>query len=283
MTTLRLSYPDHVSGGLDTYYFGGRLLPHLLPANPDQPWQEVPIDPPTDSELETHEGVYGLDQVEAGIDAAWEILQDAQPARVITAGGSCVVSQAPFDYLHGRYGDSVGVLWIDAHADVSTPADDYPYAHAMTLSSLLGDPDVPISAKLRNAPFKSEQVLYVGLQELLDHQRSYLEGAGIVASQRTDQDVATSRIAEFVAKFDYVLVHLDIDVLDPARFHSTYFANSELTGDGSGGGKMTMEKLADVLATIDQTCNVVGLTVAEYLPFDEQRLHNALRKLSIFQ
>ena len=32
MKTIRLLYPDHLSGGLDTYYFGANLLAHILPA-----------------------------------------------------------------------------------------------------------------------------------------------------------------------------------------------------------------------------------------------------------
>lgn len=30
MKTIRLLYPDHVSGGLDTYYFGADLLQYYL-------------------------------------------------------------------------------------------------------------------------------------------------------------------------------------------------------------------------------------------------------------
>lgn len=37
MKTIRLLYPDHLSGGLDTYYFGANLLAHILPANENQP------------------------------------------------------------------------------------------------------------------------------------------------------------------------------------------------------------------------------------------------------
>ena len=37
MKTIRLLYPDHVSGGLDTYYFGANLLQHILPQNKNQP------------------------------------------------------------------------------------------------------------------------------------------------------------------------------------------------------------------------------------------------------
>lgn len=37
MKTIRLLYPDYVSGGLDTYYFGANLLAHILPENKNQP------------------------------------------------------------------------------------------------------------------------------------------------------------------------------------------------------------------------------------------------------
>ena len=36
----------------------------------------------------------------------------------------------------GKY-DNVGIIWIDAHPDVSTVNDGYPNAHAMVLGSLI--------------------------------------------------------------------------------------------------------------------------------------------------
>lgn len=33
MKTIRLLYPDYISGGLDTYYFGSKLLQYILPEN----------------------------------------------------------------------------------------------------------------------------------------------------------------------------------------------------------------------------------------------------------
>ena len=44
--TIRLLYPDHVSGGLDTYYFGANLLQYILPQNPNQPIIKVDVLPP---------------------------------------------------------------------------------------------------------------------------------------------------------------------------------------------------------------------------------------------
>ena len=76
---------------------------------------------------------------------------------------------APFDFLHGKYPD-MGLLWIDVHPDVSTPADGYPCAHAMVLASLLGDGAKAISALRQNPPFASERLMYVGLQDLHDYQ-----------------------------------------------------------------------------------------------------------------
>ena len=37
MKTIRLLYPDYVSGGLDAYYFGAQLMAHILPENERQP------------------------------------------------------------------------------------------------------------------------------------------------------------------------------------------------------------------------------------------------------
>ena len=53
-------------------------------------------------------------------------------------------------------------------------------------------------------------------------------------------------------------------------------------GDGSGSGKMTMEKLAQVLKSITENANVVGFTIAEYLPFDEYKLHQMFSGIKLF-
>ena len=76
-------------------------------------------------------------------------------------------------------------------------------------------------------------------------------------------------------------MHLDIDVLDPRCFHSTYFANPELAGDGSGGGRMTLQQLEFILKLVSDNTDIVGFTIAEYLPFDEERLSRMFGKLKL--
>lgn len=280
MNTIRLLYPDHLAGGLDTYYFGAHLLAHLLPPSPGQPVFEVPIAPPDGRPRPVADGVCAREEVAEGIRAAGRILRAQQPDRVITIGGNCIVSQAPFDYLHGLYPDA-GILWIDAHPDVSAPEDGYPNAHAMVLRSLLGQG--AFSSLLQNPPFRPADVLYVGLQPLHDYQEAFLRQAGVRYRVQDDRFVPLEEVAAFARQFSRILVHFDIDVLDPAGFHSTYFANPALVGDGSGGGRMTMDQLAALLHAIEDAAPIAGFTIAEYLPFDEEKLHHVLAGLDLFR
>lgn len=281
MKTIRLLYPDHVSGGLETYYFGANLLQYILPENKNQPVIRVNITPPDGKEKIVTNGISAEDEVLAGIKDAQAKLELEQPDRVITIGGNCMVSLAPFDYLHGRY-ENTGIIWIDAHPDVSTVNDGYPCAHAMVLGSLLGYGAHQLSNQMKNSKFKPNEILYVGLQPVHDYQETFLNEVGVNYKIQNQGFVSDEEITDFMRKFDHILVHFDIDVLDEHFFHSTYYANSELVGDGAGGGKMKMDKLGQVLKLITENTDVVGFTVAEYLPFDELRLHKMLSGIKLF-
>ena len=279
--TIRLLYPDHMSGGLDTYHFGAELLAHILPANANQPLVRVEVAPPDGQEKPVTNGICGEAEVLAGIRSAQCKLAAQQPDRVITIGGNCLVSLAPFDYLHGRYPDA-GIIWIDAHPDVSTPSDGYPRAHAMVLGSLLGGGAPQLAATMNHPKFRAQDILYVGLQGLHDYQERFLNDAGVQYKVQTDGVVANEEIRAFARRFAHILIHFDIDALNERHFHSTYFANPELVGDGSGGGRMTMEQMSAVLAEIAENTEVVGFTIAEYLPFDEHRLHKMFAGIRLF-
>lgn len=281
MKTIRLFYPDHVSGGLEAYYFGAHLLTHILPQNERQPLVKVDIAPPDHKEKEVEEGIYAREEVLAGIEDAAKKIEGEKPDRIITIGGNCMVSLAPFDYLHGKYKDT-GIIWIDAHPDVSSAEDGYPNAHAMVLRTLLGYGPEVLSERMRHGSFEPSQVLYIGLQPLHDYQERFLNDIGVDYKVQEETFVPDHEILEFVKKFEHILVHLDVDVLDEHFFHSTYFADPELTGDGSGGGKMTIEKLTEVLGLITKNVDVAGFTIAEYLPFDEYKLHKMFSGISLF-
>lgn len=121
------------------------------------------------------------------------------------------------------------------------------------------------------------------LQRISDsYQEKFLKDMGVDYSVQTKEFISDDEIKNFLCRFDHILVHLDIDVLDANLFHSTYFANKELVGDGSGSGRMKMEKLSGILKCITENANVVGFTIAEYLPFDEHKMHRMFKDIKIF-
>ena len=75
--------------------------------------------------------------------------------------------------------------------------------------------------------------LYVGLQELHGYQERFLRERNVSYKIQTEEFVSDDEIKDFTSRFDHILIHLDIDVLDAGLFHSTYFANKELVRDGS--------------------------------------------------
>ena len=281
MKTIRLLYPDHTSGGIDTYYFGSNLLQYILPSNSNQPLIKVDIIPPNDQEKKVTNGISAEDEVLHGIKDAQNKIESEKPDRIITIGGNCMVSLVPFDYLHGIY-KNTGIIWIDAHPDVSTPKDGYPQAHAMVLGSLLGHGAPQISEQMKNPKFKPDELLYIGLQPLHDYQEKFLKDVGVNFKIQDKEFLNDEEIETFFKRFEHILIHLDIDVLDEHFFHSTYFANPNLVGDGATGGKMKMEKLAEILKLITNNTNVVGFTIAEYLPFDEHKLHKMFSEIKLF-
>lgn len=281
MKTIRLLYPDFVSGNLDEYYLGARLMSQIVPENQNQPLYKIDLPSPDSVHPEEKDGIYALDEVILGIQKANNILYKANPDKIITIGGNCIVSLVPFDYLHGLYPD-LGIIWIDAHPDVSTPKDGYPNAHAMVLGSLLGGGAVQLRKEMKHPIFKPENLLYVGLQDLHDYQEQFLKDLKINYLVQKDKDLNNIDISAFCDRFARVLVHLDIDVLNPTEFPATYFANPMLVGDGSSEGNMSLARLNEVLHLIDDNSEIMGLTIAEYLPFAEYKLHKSLSSLKIF-
>lgn len=279
--TIRLLYSDSVSGGLSTYRLGARLMAALLPENDAQPLVKIDVPALGDADPAVTNGIASEATVLDGIRKARAALEEEAPERVITVGGNCIVSLASFDHLHALYPDA-GILWIDAHPDVSLPENGYPNAHSMVLGTLLGRGAPTLAAEMKNPAFGAKDLLYVGLQGLHDYQQKFLDDAGVDYSVQTEAFVSDEAILEFLARHPQVFVHLDIDVLDPAIFHDTYFANPALVGDGSGGGRMTIEELGRILRLVSEKSDTPDFTIAEYLPFEAERLAKMFEALPLF-
>src|SRR5215469_3672030 len=142
-TTMRLNMPQWQGGNDPGYHFGAQLLAWLAPAAKG-PVETVSVPEPKAGEiLAVENGIVAREAVLRQAREARRAIEKHRPDRIVTLGGDCLVDLAPIAYLNTRYGGKLGVLWVDAHPDVSTP-DMYPHAHAHVLGALLGrgDPDL---------------------------------------------------------------------------------------------------------------------------------------------
>ena len=123
-------------------------------------------------------------------------------------------------------GERVGVLWIDAHADLNTPATSPSgNVHGMPLAHLLGHGDPRLIAAMAGdvalPPVRPEDVVLVGLRSVDAGERAFIRLQGLRAFTMSDIDrsgiaaVAQAALTA-LAHVDRLHVSFDADVLDPA-------------------------------------------------------------------
>lgn len=286
--TLQLVYPQWQGGANPNYQVGARVLDALLPMSANTEKVHVPVaDELTTAkayEAQTNKEIFAEDILLQQQAAAREILNVKQPHKIITIGGDCSISQVPFDYLHEQYPENTAILWIDAHPDIMTPKD-FNHEHAMVLGNLLGH-GAPSFAKTVKAPFRPNQVLYVGLIEsgLLPHEKSFIAEHSL--SYLTPQDLtSTQPVSDWLKanKIEHVMVHLDLDVLSPTDFRSLLCNKPHQGPVEYAVGEMNLANIVQILQAVSETAELVGLSIAEYLPWDIINLRNELSKLDIFK
>ena len=283
--TLRLLMPQWQGGNNPAYALGARLLAWLAPGNENTKVVEVPVEAYKGETLALEEGVIARSALLKQLYAAKELIEDEQPERIIVFGGDCLVAQAPFAYLNEKYGGNLGVLWLDSHPDVSTP-QMYDHVHAMVLGNLLGEGkdegEKEFAAEVK-MPIKADLIMYGGLQQTSTQEakiinRLQLRKVGPGELAQTSQPVL-DWIKE--KKIRQLAIHLD--VLDPNLFRSLLFAKPEGLAIDSPSGTMTLAQIARVIKDVSQQTDVVGLAIAEHLPWDAINMQNFLEELPIFK
>lgn len=289
MKTLRLLMPQW-QGGEDgsefpgqVYPLGARLLAWLAPQS-NAPLIEVPVAPWTGAVPVNDGGVFWRKEILRQLRAARSILDAFAPDRVITFGGDCLISQAPFSYLIERYNGKIGIVWIDAHPDVTTPRD-FDHAHAMVLGNLLGEGE-PSMAREVKMPCTPEQVVLVGVDNVLPHERESIDRLGIKTIASKEVVGSSQALTGWINDngFERIAIHLDLDVLDPNFFRSLLFSNPGVKEHiEAERGKTRLEDITRVLRDISAQATVVGMSFAEYMPWDALNLKKMFNALSFMK
>jgi arginase len=248
------------------YTLGTRVLEAILPAH-SGPTEIVPVEMGTRG-LDERDGIESKDAVLHQLAGAVEILEKHSPARVVTLGGECSVSVAPFTHLAQRYGDDLAVVWIDSHPDVGTPTSGYHGYHAMAVSAITGhgDPDV---LKLLPATIDPRHVALAGLHSWTEDDYPNAAAWGISTFSPEDLRTHSDRLLAWLAATGCtkVAIHLDVDVID---------SDEVILGLGVEPGGLTTTQVRRLLADVAAAADVVGITIAEYIPRQVLQLRRLL-------
>lgn len=239
---LSLSYPQWQGSGRSEHLLRGAVAAAAV-CGKYAPLAQVPL---ADNNTDDAHGVQRWEAIFAQFRSAQDILARSGAKRVLTAGGDCAVDVAVIDYLHSVH-PGLRVIWIDAHLDANTP-ETSPSGnfHGMPVSAILGRAPEPMRPFL-GKPIDPTRFHYFGIRVGDD---------GDWALQR-EMDL---KLLDSQTVIDGpVHIHFDLDVLDPREF--PYVAYPE--------GGVGIEEAIALVGRIAREADVVGLTVTEFAPSDD--------------
>ncbi len=230
-------------------------------------WAEVKV--PSLHPLRRESGMWGREELLGQLASARRMLQELQPARVLTIGGDCGVEVAPVSYLNARHGGDLAVVWFDAHADLNTP-DSSPSGmfHGMPLRVLLGEGD-PAFVEGARPHLSPRQVFLAGTRELdppearFIHQRELRHLPPAELLSRPEALVEALR----AAGFRHVYLHVDLDVTDPGELPDVACP----TPHG-----LALRTLTAQVRAVRGALELVGASVVEYAPANDAAAREAL-------
>lgn len=284
--TLRLLLAQWQGGGNPNYAFGAELLNFLSPESTNSETIRVQVADNYDQELPVDNGLKAEGDLKQQIKETSQILDEKQPDRVIIYGGDCSIDYAPFDYLHGRYGNKLGVIWLDAHPDLVTLKDTN-RAHETIVTDLLGLEETTLSQQLKH-PFSNSQLLYAGLPaEELEEKYYLVDDLKIPVVNAEKLKESSQEITNWIKEnnFEKIAIHFDLDVLDPHFFRSLLAAKPGTDPEKAGFpiGRLNFDQVIRFFKDVEEAADIVGLGVAEHMPWDAINLRNALNQISIFK
>jgi len=287
--TLRLKFPMWQGGANPAYHFGSELLAWLAPAT-DGPVETVDVafnhDDESANVVEDENGIKGRAQILKQTDHCRTLIDKHQPDSLVVLGGDCLVDLAPFAYLSEKYGDKLGVLWVDAHPDIMT-AEQFNHSHATVLAALMGVGDSDLTGFV-STPVAASKVMYAGVNNESEYENNFLAERDMQVCRPDEirDGSSAAKIEQWIKDqgIEVLAIHLDLDVLDASKFGPLLFNCPHVPAsafDGIAQGQLTIEEVLEVIGQATAHSRTVGMGIAEHLPWDALRLRNMMRKLPL--
>jgi arginase len=200
---------------------------------------------------------------------------------LLVLGGDCSIELGVVAG-HLAQDTSVGLVYLDLHPDLNTPEsvvegtfDWMGMAHALGVEGaepglagigprtpLLGDDQVLFLGygPERARPFELDQIVRRGLTAIP------------VDAVARDPEAAAGRALEFASRFDLLLVHFDVDVID--------FNDAQLSEDAVRGDGLTLDAAMRALRVLASSARLSAVTVTEINPAHGDEEGQTLRQFA---
>ena len=166
-------------------------------------------------------------------------------------------------------GLTLGVIWLDAHADINTPeSSETGNIHGMPLATLLGMGHSSLLDLCKPAPFlDGKQVYLAGVRDVDEKEQVILDASHVYyAPMARIKEINLQVIAQEIEKnilnkYDCIHLSIDLDVMDPS------LAPSVSTPVKKG---MTLEEAKAILLPLKKSRKLLSLDLVEYNPLNEK-------------
>ena len=261
---------------LQSYYYGSKIISLIIPSTKFTDTAEVPIplkESPED--LKIINGIYAYNACLRNLKNANKIIEEKKPDKIVTIGGECSVSVPAFTYFANKYKGKVAILWIDSHPDFGMPTDAYPGYHDLPLAMCTGMGDEEFLKNLKGK-VPVENCLLVGLRAMEKEAKERKEKLGLKNLTCEEFRKDNNKIIEWLksTNAEKVLIHLDLDVLDPDDLFVA-------VGRVENGFKL--KEVAQCINLVSKNYDVVAFTVSERMPVHDMRLKSMFESLNLFK
>jgi arginase len=137
-----------------------------------------------------------------------------------------------------------------------------------------------------DTPVKPSRVMHAGLDAWTPVESEVINELGLRRAGADALADTSSPVVDWIANegITHLAIHFDVDVLDPTKFGPVLFnqpgAPADFLADGPRG-RMAPNQIVRLLQDVAAACDVVGLAIAEYMPWEAITTRNLLRKLPL--
>jgi len=224
-----------------------------------------------ENDLKQYNGIIAYYDIYKQLKKFRDLIEPNNPKNITTIGGDCGIEIIPVSYLNNLY-KNLGIIWLDAHADLNTPESSPSKTfHGMPLRLLLGEGDNEYK-KLMFSTIQPEQILYIGLRNTDKSEEDQIKRNNIFHIDKFNYKL----IAEKLSKYNLtkLYIHMDLDVINPEIF------NYSKCPVKSG---LTPIEIESFIIQLQNDFKIVGSSICESIAKNNKQLKPIENILNLFK